>query len=366
MRRGIKVALFVVGSLVGVFLATLLVFTALEYRPDPVIRLDNLHDAPAERPAPWALSIASWNIGYCGLDAQTDFFMDGGERSRPRSRDAVETALSAVEDQVAALASDVLFLQEVDRASARSFDIDQFSAIAGRLKGYAAWFAPNFDVSFVPTPITSPIGRVHSGLAVASRYAATSAERHQLPGDFAWPVRIFHLKRCALVVTLPSPIEGRSWVLVNLHLTAFDKEGKVRRQQLDHLRELMLERYEEGHFVVLGGDWNNRFPGVGMDDFGPYTTPRERLMWAGPIPEGWTPEGWQWAMDSSVPTVRSNETGYVEGGTFRTVIDGFLLSPNLEIVDVGGLDLGFAHSDHNPVRMQVRIRASAVGQPSPP
>ena len=32
------------------------------------------------------LSVLTFNIGYCGLDAAEDFFMDGGTRSRSRSR----------------------------------------------------------------------------------------------------------------------------------------------------------------------------------------------------------------------------------------------------------------------------------------
>lgn len=31
------------------------------------------------------------------------------------------------------------------------------------------------------------------------------------------------------------------------------------------------------------------------------------------------------------------------------VIDGFIISPNVELLDVETLDLGFENSDHNPV-----------------
>ena len=37
-------------------------------------------------------------------------------------------------------------------------------------------------------------------------------------------------------------------------------------------------------------------------------------------------------------------------------IDGFILSPNVELVAVEGVDLGFADSDHNPVLLSVKLK----------
>ena len=37
------------------------------------------------------------------------------------------------------------------------------------------------------------------------------------------------------------------------------------------------------------------------------------------------------------------------------VIDGFILSPNVELVSVNTLDEGFTYSDHNPVKLQVKL-----------
>ncbi|MBN2604249.1 MAG: endonuclease/exonuclease/phosphatase family protein, partial [Bacilli bacterium] len=48
-------------------------------------------------------------------------------------------------------------------------------------------------------------------------------------------------------------------------------------------------------------------------------------------------------------TVRSDDAPYVEGVNFETIIDGFLLSPNITVDAVFGNDLAFENSDHNPV-----------------
>jgi endonuclease/exonuclease/phosphatase family metal-dependent hydrolase len=53
--------------------------------------------------------------------------------------------------------------------------------------------------------------------------------------------------------------------------------------------------------------------------------------------------------------VRDNATPYVKGETFETVIDGFLISPNLEIIKTKTHDLGFKNSDHNPVTVTLKF-----------
>ncbi|WP_240792588.1 endonuclease [Bacillus thuringiensis] len=67
------------------------------------------------------------------------------------------------------------------------------------------------------------------------------------------------------------------------------------------------------------------------------------------FPQDFTERGFQWAVDSFVWTVRDNRTAYVKGKRFVTIIDGFLISSNVEILQVNGYDLQFIHGDHNPV-----------------
>ena len=38
------------------------------------------------------------------------------------------------------------------------------------------------------------------------------------------------------------------------------------------------------------------------------------------------------------------------------VIDGFILSPNIELLQVEGVNLDFADSDHNPVLISVKLK----------
>jgi len=299
-------------------------------------------------PGPSRLRLVTWNIGYAGLDKDTDFVMDGGTMSHPRSRQAVEENLAAAVATMQRLDPDVAFLQEVDHDSARTWRVDERAAIAAAFPSHQLWYAANFKSPFVPFPTFSPLGRVDSGIVTLTRFSSHAGVRYQLPGTQPWPERLFQLKRCGLLIRFPSPTAGRDWCLLNVHLSAFD-DGTQRAQQLAFLRDLALSLFAQGHYVVVGGDWNSVFPGVAFDQFKPWTTAEKDLFWIRRVPDGWTPPDWTWVFDPRVPSVRTNEKPYRANENYRTVIDGFLLSPNLRASDVHTLDLGFEHSDHQPV-----------------
>lgn len=175
-----------------------------------------------------SVSVVTWNAGYGGLSKQADFFMDGGDGVRTVSHDGVLANLAGIEDELAALDSDFIFLQEVDQDSERTYGINERARIATAFApAYASAYALNYDVAYVPYPLP-PIGAVESGIMTLSRMQPSSAERVQLPCPFSWPVRLGNLKRCLLVERVPVQGGTAELVLVNLHLEAYDDgEGKA-------------------------------------------------------------------------------------------------------------------------------------------
>jgi exonuclease III len=49
---------------------------------------------------------------------------------------------------------------------------------------------------------------------------------------------------------------------------------------------------------------------------------------------------------------------YDPATTTTTVIDFFLLSPNIEAISVDCINLNFENSDHNPVRIKVKMKGT--------
>lgn len=358
MKKVLK-ALLIILLVVVIALGGLLgYFSAMEYRPADVEEAERVLDAAsAVLSVPEGgrdLKILSWNIGYGGLGAGSDFVMDGGTHARAADEATVGKYMAGIE-AVCAGEYDLLMLQEVDTKSARTYRIDEKKALSS---GDAA-FALNYSCPFVPNPstiVTDPIGMVNSGLLTCSSFSTEKAERIALPCPFSWPLRTVNLKRCLLVSYIPIEGSDKQLVLVNLHLEAYDSgEGKI--AQTKQLREFIQAEYEKGNYVIAGGDFNQVFPG----SLAAYPNEHPDLWTPGELDESYLPdgEGWQFAYDSGTPTCRLLNQPYDPSDTANTqyyVIDGFILSPNVELRKAETLDLGFQDSDHNPVCIEVTLK----------
>ena len=80
-----------------------------------------------------------------------------------------------------------------------------------------------------------------------------------------------------------------------------------------------------------------------------HATPDEYLFWIHQFPMDHLPQDWQIAIDPTLPTVRTAHKPYIAGENYVTIIDGFIASPNVEVISVNTIDTGFQMSDHMPV-----------------
>ena len=326
--------------------------TITEYKPADIEVLTPLCEdatAPAIKDGA-SLNILSWNIGYAGLGAGSDFYMDGGKDTASADNATVNKYLDAMNTAIRAGNYDLVYLQEVDINSSRTYSIDESVA----LRRGTSYHALNHSCAFVPLPLPEPIGKVHVGLMTISDYKVDRGERHSLPCPFSWPTRAANMKRCLLVNYLPIEGTNKQLVMVDLHLEAYDSgEGKI--AQTKQLMGLLQKEYEKGNYVIAGGDFNQVFPG--SLELYPNTHPD--LWLPGVLEEASLPEGFQFAYDLTTPSCRLLNQPYDPSDTVNTqyyVIDGFILSPNVQLDEVKVLDEGFANSDHNPVQLQVTLK----------
>ena len=334
--------------LCGIGLFTYLTIT--EYRPaaEEAVPVAAALDAPLDQST---FTVLTWNVGYCGLGAESDFFMDGGKSVRPDSSHLIAKNLSGIQGFLSGRDPDFILLQEVDADSKRSYGVDEVSALREKLARPSV-YALNYSCKYVPYPLPT-IGRVQSGLLTFSRWGIAEASRISLPCPFSWPVSTANLKRCLLISRIPIRGKDAELVLVNLHVEAYD-DGEGKLAQSEQLRTFLQEEYQKGNYVVAGGDWNQVFP-------------RSEQTWPNTHPELWTPgyldeaelaAGWRYGWDAAVPTCRLLNQPYQPADAENTqyyVIDGFLVSPNLQIQSVKTLDERFACSDHNPVLLSLTM-----------
>jgi len=333
MRRAVKVILGVLAVPALYVGGNLLYGTLTDYSPAEVEEL-HVETFSAQRPDS-VITLLTWNIGYCGLGEESDFFYDGGSTVR-MSRQVVEKNLNGVMNTLKYYdEADIVLLQEVDTLSKRSWHINEYTGIATVLPEFDRSFALNYNVRFVPIPFLDPMGQVMGGLATYSRFKVAKATRHQFPSSYAWPDRIYFLDRCFMVQRMP--YRNAELVVVNTHNSAYD-DGSLKAAEMEYLKEFLRSEEQKGNYVIVGGDWNQHPPGAGNR----------------PVPETYL-DGWNWVYDTSVPTNRDLRKPYSEGETPTQVIDFFLCSPNVQPQEVHVIDLKFKFSDHQPVLLTVKL-----------
>ena len=330
------------------FFGIILYAVITDFKPDEKINLAT-EGSPSVLNDSSEISLLTWNIGYCGLDASMDFFYDGGTKViTPRVN--FDENFKAVSDFLEENDSiDFIMLQEVDRESKRSYRMDQYNAISERLHNVSSQFATNYDVFFVPVPPSTPMGKVFSGISTFGRSVPSASLRYSFPGEYGFPKQLFMLDRCFMVNYYPLE-NGKKLLLINTHNEAFDT-GDIRKEQMEYLRTFILDEFNKGNYVIAGGDWNQSPP-----DFQPQFSKNRVNTKQMALQPDYLPSGWTWLYDNTVPSNRSVTAAYNPAYTITTVIDFFLLSPNIESISVKCIDLDFKNSDHNPVIMKAKLK----------
>lgn len=344
-KKIIRFALMVIALPIFYVGGVLLYATITDYNPPYKEDLQIIGEV-SENENDSVYSAISWNVGFTGLGAETDFFYDGGtvvtqtEALVAKNRKGICDFVSAKADV------DVFFFQEVDSAAKRSHYINLVDELSTSLPGFVRSFAINYNVDFVPIPFFEPMGKVKSGLATFSRLSTQKAERIAYDSQFSWPTRLFFLDRCFLAQSAKLD-DGTEICFINTHCSAYDTAGVMVANEIKRLMNYADSLYQRGTTVIIGGDWNQCPPEYTPKDpktYNEYILSDDQL-----------PANWRWVADINTPTNRKLTTAYNPETSYTSVIDHFVVSPNVEVVKVETINLDFAFSDHQPVRLDFRI-----------
>lgn len=291
------------------------------------------------------VSFFSWNLGYAGLDHEANFVVDGGTDWLPKTRNRVEENARYIASTIAQSKCDVMFLQELAGPSFINRNVDLKSMVQDEIPEFSVVYAPDTETRWVPYPL-----RMNMGKATASRMRPLRTIGQILPLENGYYAGILRRHYRLLASRFKTEFPGQELVAINVHLAAFD-DGATRLQQLDAVLDFAEREYSAGNFVIIGGDWNLRLVPT---DF-PHQTDEEFLFWLADFPVERLPSRWQIAADPTVPTVRTVHKRFEPSDNYVCVIDGFILSPNVEVLTVKNVDVRFRHTDHQPVTLQVRL-----------
>lgn len=338
-----------IGSVFGFFLLCgillVVVLSVTEYKPAEKESLEVTGEGSDTVALGEELTVLTWNIGYGSLGSNADFFMDGGTSVKTANKERTMYNMEGINAAVHDMDPDIALFQEVDVKSMRSNWVNESESIVDAMDSVSSTFAYNYKSLFIPYP-WPPIGTVNAGILTTSKYDITESTRYQLPNPFSWPYRVGNLKRCISVNRMEIADSDKELVVVNLHLEAYD-DGEGKAAQTAMLLSILQEEVDAGNYVIAAGDFNQIFSNVDSS-YEVYDG-----MWEpGVIDVSDFGEDFQLLMDGDTASCRSLDQPYdgADKETFQYyIIDGYIVSSNIDVTSIETEDLDFTYSDHNPV-----------------
>lgn len=348
-----KVVIIIISIILAVLLAGFALLVFSEYFPEDRENLSIDGESTKKLKIGSTATAITYNLGYLSLDNTQDFFMDGGKSVRPKNATNVTKNLAAIKSFIENQNVDIYLFQEVDTNAKRSYKINEYDGIKKDFGGTAS-FAYMFNSLYIPYPIFDTVGHVESGVTTLNKYNVKEATRVSLPSAYSWPKRAVMYKNCLLEQRIEIEDSDKELVLYNVHLDAYGKkDGKT--EQLDVLTTLMKEEYEKGNYVIAGGDFNQTFPEVDTEKFPVMDT---KNFVPTQISKDYLPDGWKFVTDVEKPSSRllNEEYSGSYDNTQLYVIDGYILSPNVEKKSVETIENNFSYSDHQPVKLKFKLK----------
>ena len=262
----------------------------------------------------------TYNLGFGAYTQDFTFFMDGGTQSWANSKESVIDCI-----------------------------------IRNEFNDYSSTLAINFHSAFLFYPIWQPHGASNSGLLTQSNMQITSGLRRSLP--IAETVKkIVDLDRCYSINRI-NVENGKELVIINAHLSAYGTNGDLQEKQIKMLFTDMSSEYDKGNYVICGGDFNHDFPGNSKEVFNKDLT--EEHSWAADFPDEMIPEHFKKISDYEsgliTPSCRNCDKPYGPD-CYTVIVDGFIVSDNIEVTYNDVIDSQFMFTDHNPVKMKFMLK----------
>lgn len=204
------------------------------------------------------LKVMSFNVQFMAGKEYVFYYDQGQGNDRRPTKKSVYQTLDKVAERIRAINPDLVLLQEVNGSDdSRTHYIDQLVELQQRL-GELAYpcqtSAYYWKAGFVPHP--KIMGSVAMKLVTLSRYAITTARRHQLPLMENDPItQHFYFQRAVLEVRLKSA-QGGDIAVMNTHFDAWGEGSGLMQRQVDMVMAIIENLESKNTPWILAGDFN--------------------------------------------------------------------------------------------------------------
>ena len=367
------VALACVIGLTALLIGGYVAYVAIQYyRIEDNVTLEVVNSKSRTVEAGMEYSVMTYNAGFGAYSPEYSFFMDTGVMADSgkqvtgkyaKGMDKADVRKN-VDGQISEFRKadpDFCFLQEVDEMADRSYRINMKEEFISSAQEYGATYAENFHTANLFYPFNDPMGITNAGILTLSKYNIERAARRSFPLTDNFIDKLFDLDRCFAVHYLPVENSDKKLVMINLHMSAYDKGGTVRAKQLEMLNRVLAEEYSKGNYVIAGGDFNHCLI---ADKFSSDAEALSHFKSKQLVPE-WVKnsvlhsfelaEGFTICADADEATCRGADIPYEKGVNYVNTIDGFIVAANVRAVSVKTVPTEYAYSDHNPVILKFAL-----------
>ncbi len=346
---------------------------------DTKLDIKNVGNAKEKIDTEDPLTLTSYNIGFGAYSPEYTFFMDtgydqdgkptAGKYGKGISKEDVQKNTDGSVSTLKSLQSDFYAVQEVDLDADRSYHIDQSAPLNQLYSDMDTTFAVNFDSAYLFYPLNDPHGKSKAGLETISKYKITESNRKQYTISTGFS-KFFDLDRCFSVNRIQVS-NGKEFVLINSHMSAYDEGGVIRNTQIHELHSFMKSETEKGNYVIAAGDFNHDLL-TNNPDYPQYTsenfaykdrTNQKKPDWLSFMfdenKKSLFDDGFKVYAADNEPSCRDCDVIWTPGSTFVSTVDGFVVSDNIEVKSVKTTKVGengYAYSDHQPTTLEFLLK----------
>lgn len=363
MKTALKIILNMIIVIIFVIFTYVLYISFNYYRIEDNKKLNIINNKDAIFEIDKEYKILTYNIGFGAYNHEFSFFLDeaytkdnkfiSGKYAKGISKKHVDKNTNKIIDILKENKSDIYLIQEIDKKANRSYFINQVERINNNFKEYSSVYASNFHTPYLAYPLHDMIGKTESGLLTLSKYNFYSNVRKSYPVTNDFFKKFFDLDR-AFTVHRSKIKNNKDLVIVNSHMSAYDKGGIIRKKQLELLVKFMKEEQIKGNYVIIGGDFNHDYANSKNLYMGDKKVPE----WLFELSDKDLHEGYKFVIPNNKSlygTCRGAESPYNKEKTYQVVIDGFIISSNIEAKSEI-INTNYIASDHQPVLLSFKLK----------
>lgn len=307
-----------------------------DYKPLKIEKANIIKEGKSKTLSENNIKLLTWNLGNGRFGENEGIIKSKINKSEKKSY--IDNNIKNIKELISVTNFDVGFFQEIDYKNSIS--------ISNLKNDFDSFFVYNYKDFFLP------FKKINIGCLTISKYKAIEHLRISLPLHII-PLKFFTPK--SSILTSRINIKDKDIIFMNVHIAIIDKKQKLQKRQLEFLKKIIIEEYDKGNSVIVGGDWNMILPGIEKEKFSKISNAGKWKNVFNYLPDDWKPNKWKWAYSKDSPSIRSTDKPYSKEESFTTTFDGFLLSPDIDVISVEVIDLNFKFSDHQPVYMNIRI-----------